>query len=99
MLSDVQPRFCLEGWTKSKFFCTKTAWFNPRAEQINAIQACRRRDIVTKYLVAVNGAWGRALAAGQFLWFSSKKIAILTPKITFRPFWSQMNNSIAKILK
>ena len=72
--------FAKRGEPKLNCFCTKTAWFSPRAEQTDTTQACHRRDIVTKYLVAVYGGLrAEPQAAGQFLRICSKKIAILTP--------------------
>ena len=39
------------------FFLHKIVSFKPSAKQTDATQASHRRGIVTKYLVAVDGAW------------------------------------------
>ena len=71
MLPDVQPGFCW-GVNQNFFFCAKTAWFSPRAEQTNATLACHKRDIVTKYLVTVDGG-GSPQPLGNFNDFAAKE--------------------------
>ena len=72
-------RILLRGVNQKKFVLHKILSFRPSAKQTDATQASHRRGIITKYLVIVDGAWEcKPPAAGQFLWFCSQKLAILT---------------------
>ena len=73
------------------FFFPKFAWFIPRAERIDAAQVCRRRGIVSEYLVTVD--WERSpQPLGNFCDFAAKISDFNAISITFHTFWSHINN-------
>ena len=91
MLPDVQLGFCLERWTKSKFFCTKTAYdLDP---VLNKLMQLMRVTKVHSHQRFTDRGWrpgGKVPSRWAILRQKNSNFnAIL---IIFRTFWSRMNN-------
>ena len=79
MLPDTQPGFCLEGWTKSKFFAQKLSDLGFVLTKPMQLKRVTNGGTVIKYKVTMDGGLGaQPPAAGRFLWLCRKKEAIFT---------------------
>ena len=68
MVLDTQPRFCLVGRTKSKFFAQKLSDLGSVLNKPMQLKRVINMGIVIKYIVTVDGSLGaEPPAAGRFL--------------------------------